>query len=92
MALAFLLLFSLIAKADILDINDGIHTYSSLTDTIVNMSGQSELHITDGTNPVPGCQINLNSSDSWFFLRQIKPSVVVSTYLSQVQVNGSLAV
>lgn len=91
-ALAFLLLFPLIAKADTLDINDGIHTYSSLTDTTVNMSGQSELHITDGTDPIPGCQINLNSSDSWFFLEQIKPSEVVSTYLSQVQVDGSPAV
>jgi len=92
LALAFLFLFPLIANADILDINDDIQTYSSLTDTTVNMSGQSELHITDGTNPIPGCQINLNSSDSWFFLEQIRPSVVVSTYLSQVRVNGSPAV
>lgn len=91
-ALAFLFICPLIVKADILDINDDIQTYSSLSDTTVNMTGQSELHITDGTNPIPGCQINLNSSDSWFFLEQIKPSVVVSTYLSQVRVNGSPAV
>jgi hypothetical protein len=91
-ALAFLFLFPLIANADTLNIHDDIQTYSSLSDTTVNMSGQSELHITDGTNPIPGCQINLNSSDSWFFLEQIKPSVVASTYLSQVQVNGSPAV
>ncbi len=92
LAIAFFFLCPLTADADILDINDEIHTYSSLTDTTVNMSGQSELHITDGTDPIPGCQINLNSSDSWFFLEQIKPSDVVSTYLSQVQVDGSPAV
>ncbi len=91
-ALAFLLLLPLIAKGEILNITDDIQTYSSLSDTTVNMSGQSELHITGGTNPIPGCQINLNSSDSWFFLEQIKPSVVVSTYLSQIQVDGSPAV
>jgi hypothetical protein len=91
-ALAFLFLCPLIAKADILNITDDIQTYSSLSDTTVNMSGQSELHITDGTSPIPGCQINLNSSDSWFFLEQIQPSVVASTYLSQVRVSGSAAV
>ena len=91
-ALAFLLILPLAAKGTILDITDDIQTYSSLSDTTVNMSGRSELHITNGTNPILGCQINLNSSDSWFFLEQIKPSVVASTYLSQVQVNSSPAV
>jgi len=92
LAIVFLFLCPLTAIADILDINDEIHTYTSLTDTTVNMTGTSELHITSGTNPIPGCQINLNSSDSWFFLEQVNPSDVVSTYLSQVQVDGSPAV
>lgn len=91
-ALTFLFLFSLIANGATLDIVDDIQTYTSLTDTTVNMSGQSELHITDGTSPIPGCQINLNSSDSWFFLEQIEPSVVSSAYLSQIQVSGAPAV
>jgi hypothetical protein len=91
MVLAFLFLYPLTAKADVLDITDDIQTYSSLSDTTVNMSGKSELHITDGTNPIPGCQINLNSSDCWFFLEQIKPSVVASTYISQVKFNGVAA-
>jgi len=90
--LGFLLFFPLIATADTLNIHDDIQTYSSLTNTTVNMSGRSELHITDGTNPIPGCQINLDSSDSWFFLERIKPSVAASTYLSQVRVNGSPAI
>ena len=91
-AIAFLFLCPLTADADILDINDEIHTYPSLTDTIVNMTGTSELHITSATDPIPGCQINLNSSDSWFFMEQVLPSDVVLTYLSQVQVDGSPAV
>ncbi len=91
LAAAFLLLLPLTTNADILDINDEIHTYPTLTDTTVNMTGQSELHITSATDPIPGCQINLNSSDSWFFMEQVLPSDLVSTYLSQVQVNGSPA-
>jgi hypothetical protein len=89
---AFLFLFPLIANGATLDITGGIQTYSSLSNTIVNMSGQSELHITSGTNPISGCQINLNSSDSWFFLEQIQPATVSSTYLGQIYVNGAAAV
>lgn len=91
-ASGILSLFVLTAAANALDIIDDIQTYSSLTDTVVNMSGQSELHITSGTNPIPGCTINLNSLDSWFFLENIEPSVVNSTYLSQVRVSGAAAV
>jgi hypothetical protein len=92
LATAFLLLYPLAAGADVLDINDEILTYTSLTDTTVNMTGTSELHITSATDPIPGCQINLNSQDSWFFMEQVLPSDVVSTYLSQIQVGGSPAV
>ncbi len=92
LAIAFLLLYPLAAGADVLDINDEIQTYTSLTDTTVNMTGTSELHITSATDPIPGCQINLNSQDSWFFMEQVLPSDVISTYLSQVQVDGSPAV
>ena len=85
-------LFSIMSYAATLDIVDDVQTYSSLTDTVVNMSGTSELHITASSNPIPGCQINLNSSDSWFFLENIQPSTVDSAYLSQVFVSGAAAV
>jgi hypothetical protein len=88
----FLFLFSLIASVKALDIVDAVQTYSSLSATTVNMSGVSELHITASTAPITGCTINLNSTDSFFFLEQIIPSVVQSTYLSQIYVNGAAAV
>jgi hypothetical protein len=90
--MVFLVLFSWIANVFALDIVNSIQTYSSLTNTIVNMSGVSELHITSATAPISGCTINLNSVDSFFFLEQILPSVVSSTYLSQIRVNGAAAV
>lgn len=86
-----LFLLPLSVKADIA-ITDGIHAYSSLADTVVTMSGVSELHITSSTTPISGCTIHLNSPDSFFFLENIRPSVVNSTYLSQIRVNGSNAV
>ncbi len=86
---ALLLLFPLPGMAQILDISGGIQTYVSLTNTTVNMTGRSELHITAASNPIPGCVINLNSSDAWFFLENIQPSNVIANYLSQIQVSGA---
>src|SRR5512138_1073000 len=88
----FGLLFLLSAEVSALDIIDSVQTYTSLTGTTVNMSGVSELHITSVTNPISGCTINLNSANSFFFLEQILPSTVSSTYLSQIRVNGAAAV
>jgi hypothetical protein len=87
-----LLLLPGLARGATLDIVDAVHTYASLSSTTVNISGKSELHITNATNPITGCLIHLNSQDAWFFLHSIKPSVVKSTYLSQVRVNGAAAV
>lgn len=78
-------------KADTLIIADGVHTYSNLSNTIVNMSGVSELHITSATAPLAGCTINLDSVDSFLFLENVKPSTANSTYLSQIKVNGANA-
>ncbi|MBN1804199.1 MAG: discoidin domain-containing protein [Sedimentisphaerales bacterium] len=88
----FVFLLSFTAKADTINIVDDVYTYTSLTGDVVNMSGVSELHITDATTPISGCTINLNSTDSFFFLENIKPSVANSTYLSQVKVSGANAV
>jgi hypothetical protein len=56
------------------------------------MTGRSELRITTTNNPIPGCLINLNSSDAWFLLTSLRPAVVSATYLGQVHVNGAAAV
>jgi hypothetical protein len=74
-----------------LNISNSIQTYSTLSDTTINMSGRSELHITAAGNPIAGCLINLNSPDAWLFLENVQPSLVISNHLGQIRVNGAPA-
>src|ERR1035441_6341461 len=85
-------LIPLVAAAQTLTMTNGIQTYAALTNTTVTMTGRCELRVTATTNPVPGCIINLNSSDAWFFLPNIRPAIVSASYLGQVRVNGAVAV
>ena len=78
--------------AQTLTITNAVQKYVSLTGATVNMSNRCELWVTNSTTPLSGCTINLNSIDSWLFLPGVKPSVVVSTYLSQVKINNASAV
>jgi autotransporter-associated beta strand protein len=80
------------ASALTLNINDQSQTFATLTNTTVSMTGRSELHITGTSNPISGSVISLDSPDAWFFMTNVKPSVVNSTYLGQIRVNGAAAV
>jgi autotransporter-associated beta strand protein len=80
------------ASAQTLTITNRVQIYSGLTNTIVTMTGRCELRLTATNTPLSGCTINLNSVDSFLVLPGIKPSVVVSTYLSQVKISGAAAV
>src|ERR1039457_959917 len=82
---------SLMAGAQTITFSNGVQKYGSLTNTTVNMSGKCELWATNSSAPLSGCTINLNSVDAWLFLPGVKPSVVASTYLSQVLVSGARA-
>src|ERR1039458_4180939 len=84
--------FPLTASAQTLTITNGIQIYGTLTNTTVTMTGRCELRVMAVTNPIPGCIINLNSSDAWFFLPNIRPAIVSASYLGQVRVNGAVAV
>ncbi len=77
---------------DVLDIEDENRQYQKLSDTVVNMSGRSELHLTGADAPLTNCQINLNSENSWLFFRNVRTSVVNDDYFGQIRVNGSPAV
>ncbi len=79
-------------SAQTLALNGDIQRSVSLTNTTVTMTGRSELHLSATVNPMPGCTIHLNSPDAWFFMTSIRPSVVNSTYLGQLRVNGVAAV
>jgi autotransporter-associated beta strand protein len=80
------------AVGQTLAIDNDIQTYATLPSTTVTMTGRSELRITGATAPITGSVINLNSTDSWLFMTGVAPSVVNSTYLSQIKVNGAAAV
>ena len=80
------------AVAQTLNFSNGVQTYVTLSNTTVTMTGRCELRVTAASNPIPGCTINLNSSNAWLLLTGIKPSVVAASYLGQIFVNGAGAV
>jgi hypothetical protein len=80
------------ASAQTVTLTNGVQKYGSLTGTTVNMSARCELWVTNSSAPLSGCTIHLNSSDAWLFLPNLKPAVVLSTYLGQVRVSGAAAV
>ena len=82
---------SLVSAAQTLTITQGVQKFGALTGATANMSGKSELWLTNSSTPLSGCAINLNSPDAWLFLTSVKPSVVASNYLSQVRVSGAAA-
>src|SRR5687767_11184487 len=55
-------------------ISAGVHTYPTLAETAVTMTGKSELHVTAASNPIPGSTIHLNSTDAWFWLDNVRPA------------------
>jgi autotransporter-associated beta strand protein len=84
-------MFSVAASAQTLVVTNGVQIYTALTNTTVTMSNRCELRLTATNNPIPGCTINLNSSNAWLVIPNIRPSVSAG-YLSQVFVNGAAAV
>ncbi len=89
--LAFVAALPIATTAQVLTITNGVQKFPALVSTTANLSGRCELWVTNSATPLSGCLIHLNSPDAWLFLSGVKPSVVVSTYLSQVRVNGAIA-
>ena len=83
--------FPLLAMAQTV-ITNGVQTYATLSGVTVTMSNRCELRVTSATAPLTSCTINLNSPDAWLFLTGVKPSVVASTYLSQIKITNGAAV
>ncbi|HEX5223243.1 MAG TPA: LamG-like jellyroll fold domain-containing protein [Verrucomicrobiae bacterium] len=81
-----------VARAQTLVITNGVQTYLTLASTTVIMSNRCELRVTDPTAPLSACVINLNSADAFCVLQNTRPSVVVSSYLSQFRINGAVAI
>ncbi|MEO0054388.1 MAG: hypothetical protein RLZZ50_335, partial [Verrucomicrobiota bacterium] len=79
-------------SAQSLAVAEGVQTYATLSNTTVTLGGRSELRLTDASAPLSGCVVNLASADSALLFVNVRPSVVVSTYLSQIRINGAAAV
>lgn len=62
-------------------------TLESLNNQTCILQGKSELHLT-GTTPMVNSTIDLQSENAWVFIKEVKPSVVKSTYLSSIKING----
>ena len=85
------LAFSLALPAQTLNLTNGLQTYLGLTNTTATLTGSSALVITGTNNPLAGSTINLNSSNAWLFLPNLRPATVAASYLAQVSVNGAAA-
>ncbi|MEX1117032.1 MAG: glycosyl hydrolase [Akkermansiaceae bacterium] len=83
---------ALLSHGQTITIPDGDYQgHSSLANTTVTMTGRSELRLTASTTTLSGCTIHMNSTEAFIRFTDVVPSVVQSTYLSQLRVNGAQA-
>jgi hypothetical protein len=89
---ALLIFLAVRAAGQSLAIADDIRTHAALTNTVVTLTGRSELRLTNATDPLPGCTVHLNSEDAWLIFGSIRPSEVRDVFLARIRVNGAAAV
>jgi hypothetical protein len=82
---------SLIQARTTVTLTDKLVTVSSYSESEIIINGQTDLHLTSST-PLINSIVDLNSVDSWLFIDNKRPSVVVDSLLQYVYVNGQLAV
>lgn len=80
------------AEAQSLVLTNGVQILAALADTTVTLSNRCELRLTSTTAPLSNCVVQLYGSDAYLVLTGLKPSVVAASFLSQVRVNGAVAV
>lgn len=75
----------------VLDLTNGVRTFSALANATVTLHDRCELRLLAASNPLPGSFVHLNSPDAFLVLPNMLPSAVVSSVLSRVRVNGTAA-
>lgn len=75
-----------------LNITDEVVSYTSLYEYNITVNGNSELHLTGDTSVLTNSTINLASDEAWLYFDNVKPSEVLSSYISKVKINGEAAV
>lgn len=56
-----------------------------------NLSGKTNLHMVAEGNPCANTEFNLQDDNAWLYFDYIKPSKVISDYLSSIKINGQQA-
>ncbi|MDP4276232.1 MAG: glycosyl hydrolase [Bacteroidota bacterium] len=64
-------------------------TVTNLTNEQLVLDGNKELHLTASSNIFTNSSINLTSENAWLFFDQVKPSVVISSYQSNIKINSA---
>ena len=78
----------IISDDSVIKIENETVTVSSYTGKTVTMQGKSELYLNSETNPLINSTIDLQSTDSWVYFENIKPSLVISSFLTYITING----
>lgn len=73
-------------------LTDLVVTVSSYTNSSVVINGKTDLHLTASSKPLNSSTISLNSADSWVFIDNIRPQVVIDSLLKYIYVNNQPAV
>jgi hypothetical protein len=88
--LALAALSAPIHAADIV-IPSGKTSVESYTDAQVTVSDGADLHITSATAPLTNSTVTLETENAWLFFDHIRPSTVISDYLSSVKIGTAPA-
>ncbi len=66
-------------------------TVISLAKSNLTLDAQIDFHIMSEENPLTQCVINLTHPKAWLIFDNVRPSKVISDYLSQIRINGQAA-
>jgi hypothetical protein len=66
-------------------------TQATITDRILEISGNSEFHVTSPSNPLKGTMIDMQGDNVWLYFEGVRPSKFNQRLLAQVTVNGQRA-
>lgn len=66
-------------------------TVETLTNQVISLEGNSELHITGKDDPIAGSTIFFKSPSAWLFFDNIPAATVKDQFLSRIKINGKPA-
>ncbi len=74
--------------SDELTISGELNQHESLQRKIVTVEDEATVRFSGDSNIFDGSIINLSPGNSWIYIENIKPSIVISDYLKHFSING----